>query len=202
MTSQQLDVRALPKPQKHPAIFAAFTALPLGGSFILVNNHDPVHLHEEFETDLAGGYDWTYVERGPEVWRIRIGKRTSTALPHLLTNTVDESAAHAPDAAGAVWKLQVSNRDLDANIIALPPGGVIEKHTGLDVDVVIHVLAGSGNLITEFELPCLLKPGDLMWLPRRSERKFVAGEHGLRYLTVHQRRKALVLEPPERRRTS
>jgi hypothetical protein len=36
---------------------------------------------------------------------------------------------------GAVWKLQGRDRDLDANIIALPPGGMIETHAGTDLDV-------------------------------------------------------------------
>ncbi len=71
----ELDVRQLRKPQKHPTIFAAYRELPEGDSFVLVNNHDPKHLHEEFEADFSGSYSWDYVESGPTVWRIRIGKR-------------------------------------------------------------------------------------------------------------------------------
>ena len=42
-----LDVRGMRKPDKHPTIFATYTALPVGGAFVLVNDHDPQHLHEE-----------------------------------------------------------------------------------------------------------------------------------------------------------
>ena len=44
MTDHELDVRPLPKPGKHPAIFQAYGALGVGESFILVNDHDPRHL--------------------------------------------------------------------------------------------------------------------------------------------------------------
>lgn len=74
MPEQELDVRGLPKPDKHPAIFAAFEHLPLGGRFVLVNNHDPKRLREEFATDYGGSYRWQYLESGPRVWRIRITK--------------------------------------------------------------------------------------------------------------------------------
>jgi quercetin dioxygenase-like cupin family protein len=98
-----------------------------------------------------------------------------------------------PEVSGAVWKLQARERDLDSNIIALPPGGVIDTHAGPDLDVLIHVLAGSGELTTELGT-IALTPHALLWMPRRSQRRFTAGEHGLRYLTVHQRRQALVLQ--------
>ena len=35
-----------------------------------------------------------------------------------------------------------------------------------------------------------------VWLPRRARRRFSAGRSGLRYLTVHRRREAPVLETP------
>jgi quercetin dioxygenase-like cupin family protein len=91
-----------------------------------------------------------------------------------------------------VWKLQFRERDLDSNLIALPPGGTIEAHDGPDLDVLIHVLAGSGELTTERGV-LDLQPGALLWLPRRSRRRFTAGPEGLRYLTIHQRRQALAL---------
>ncbi|WP_019873286.1 cupin domain-containing protein [Sporichthya polymorpha] len=96
--------------------------------------------------------------------------------------------------AGAAWKLQESRRDLDSNVIVLPPGGGIDAHDGPPLDVLVHVLAGSGELGTDGE-PVALEPGALVWLPRGSRRQFTAGPEGLRYLTVHQRRQALTLEP-------
>lgn len=196
MADNELDVRQRRKPDKHPTIFATYAALAVGESFVLVNNHDPKHLRDEFDADHPGSYGWEYLESGPAVWRIRIAKLTSTPLPRILTNTVDLTAGSAaePDAAGAVWKLEARERDLDSNVIALPPGGRIESHAGPELDVLIHVLSGSGGLSTETGT-VHLSPGALLWLPRRSKRQFTAGPDGLKYLTVHQRRQALTLEP-------
>ncbi|HWY01930.1 MAG TPA: DUF2249 domain-containing protein [Mycobacterium sp.] len=199
MADNELDVRQLRKPNKHPTIFATYAALAVGESFVLVNNHDPKHLRAEFDADHPGSYGWEYVEKGREVWRIRISKLTSTPLPRILANTTDLTAGAdaEPDATGAVWRLQARERDLDSNVIALPAGGGIDSHAGPDLDVLIHVLSGSGRLRTETGT-IDLSPGALLWLPRRSRRQFAAGPDGLRYLTVHQRRQALVLEPTAR----
>lgn len=196
MAEEELDVRQLRKPDKHPAIFAKYQALAVGEAFVLVNNHDPRHLRDEFEADHAGSYGWEYVAKGPADWRIRISKLTTTPLPRILLNTGDLAGIADTDGnwtGGAAWRLQARNRDLDSNIIALPPAGAIDAHAGPDLDVLIYVLAGSGQLLTEQGV-LDLTPGALIWLPRRSRRQFTAGPDGLRYLTVHQRRQSLVLD--------
>lgn len=79
---EELDVRAIPREQRHPRIFTAFSRLAPGGSFILVNNHDPKHLRQEFEATYPDHYRWDYLETGPQQWRIRIGR------PHHNEHTV------------------------------------------------------------------------------------------------------------------
>ncbi len=105
---------------------------------------------------------------------------------------VDDTAALARNAdrsaAGAIWKLDPTQRDLDSNLIALPPGGGIDAHEGPDLDVLVHVVAGSGQLHSDGQV-LDLRPGTLLWLPRRAPRQFTAGPEGLSYLTVHQRRR-------------
>lgn len=113
----------------------------------------------------------------------------SEDAPRVLTNTVELSARDV-GASGAVWKLTMGTRDLDSNVIALPPGGTIEEHIGPALDVLLHVLAGDGVLGTGAG-DVSLSPGDLVWLPRRSRRRFTAGKEGLRYLSVHQRKPGL-----------
>lgn len=97
MPANELDVRQLLKPDKHPTIFATYAALRVGESLVLVNNHDPKHLHEEFEADYPGGYDWEYLDKGP-TWRIRIGKLTDApprarqGHPELVLEPLERSA--------------------------------------------------------------------------------------------------------------
>jgi uncharacterized protein (DUF2249 family) len=189
--TELLDVRPLRKPDKHPTIFGVYDDLGCGESFVLVNNHDPVHLHDEFEVEHAGSYGWEYLDRGTPEWRIQITKLASSPLPRVLCNTVTVTEIDSGE-PGAAWKLQMRRRDLDSNIIRLPAAGTIEAHTGPDLDVLVHVLAGSGELTTELDtIP--LETGALLWLPRLSRRQFTAGPRGLSYLTVHQRRQALAL---------
>lgn len=190
---ERLDMRGIRKPDKHPTVFAAYASLPVGEALVVVNDHDPQHLHEDFESDHAGSYDWEYLRREIRDWHVKITKLASTPLPRVLVDTTVIAADTADaDVIGAAWKLQARERDLDSNIIALPPGQTIDTHTGPDLDVLIHVLAGSGNLVTELGT-VNLTAGVLLWMPRRSRRQFSASAEGLRYLSVHQRRQALVL---------
>lgn len=194
MSDRELDVRGLPKPDKHPTIFKAYADLSVGEALVLVNDHDPRHLHDEFEVEYVGGYGWEYVAKDRGAYRIRISKLAATALPRVLADTTALGGTDRTtgDATRVTWKLLMRERDLDSNIIALDPGEVIDAHAGPDVDVLIHVIAGSGELTTELDT-LTLRGGTLIWLPRRSRRSFAAGPDGLRYLTVHQRRQALTL---------
>lgn len=76
--AQVLDVRAVPPAQRHELIFQTFAALPPGAAFTLVNDHDPKPLYYQLTVERPGEFTWAYEERGPEVWRVRIGK---TATP-------------------------------------------------------------------------------------------------------------------------
>ena len=69
-----LDVRQLAPARRHESIFAAHAALPPGAGFVLVNDHDPKPLRYQFEAEHAGEHTWDYLERGPDVWRVRIGR--------------------------------------------------------------------------------------------------------------------------------
>jgi uncharacterized protein (DUF2249 family)/quercetin dioxygenase-like cupin family protein len=192
MTVDEVDVRQVPKPQRHPLIFERFNDLDDGAAFVLVNNHDPKHLRDEFERDHPGAYGWEYLEAGPTAWRIRISRRSPTDLPRVLANAYAYALADAVsrDAAGAVWKLEMAQRHLDANIIRLPEGQRIASHVGPDLDVLLVVVAGRGELVTDAAREPL-RPGDIAWLPRGSQRCLEAGPDGLSYLTVHPRRPAL-----------
>ena len=73
-TNAVVDVRQTPPAQRHPMIFGTFENLPSGQSFDLVNDHDPKPLYYQFQAELTGTFEWEYLERGPEVWRVRITK--------------------------------------------------------------------------------------------------------------------------------
>ena len=77
-TLRELDVRALAPAQRHETIFAEFHALAPGTSYVLVNDHDPKPLRYQFEAEHAGEFTWDAIESGPEVWRVIIGRPSSS----------------------------------------------------------------------------------------------------------------------------
>lgn len=74
MSNMELDIRIVPPPEKHPAIFRIFDSLEPGEAFTLINDHDPFPLRRQFEATRPDQFQWTYVEQGPTVWRVRIEK--------------------------------------------------------------------------------------------------------------------------------
>ena len=71
----ELDVRVIPPRDKHPAIFRAFDGLASRQAIVIVNDHDPRRLREQFTAERPDAFDWTYEAEGPEVWRVRISRR-------------------------------------------------------------------------------------------------------------------------------
>ena len=77
--SEELDLREVPRPLRHPMIFSRFDALSVGESFRLLNDHDPIPLNRQFESIRPGQALWEYTERGPELFRIRIRRIAPSA---------------------------------------------------------------------------------------------------------------------------
>lgn len=71
---QQLDVRTIQPRERHPLIFQMFDALSAGSAFELVNDHDPKPLYYQLQAERPGQLAWEYLEQGPAVWRVRVGK--------------------------------------------------------------------------------------------------------------------------------
>ena len=77
MTSEikELDVRPIVPREKHLTIFNTFDALHRGETFQLINDHDPVPLYYQFQAERQNQFNWNYIEKGPEVWRVNISKK-------------------------------------------------------------------------------------------------------------------------------
>lgn len=73
-TDPQLDVREEAPAQRHALIFDTYHRLATGEGFVLVNDHDPKPLYYQLEAEHGGQFSWDYLEEGPEVWRVRIGR--------------------------------------------------------------------------------------------------------------------------------
>ncbi|MFG2512206.1 hypothetical protein [Streptomyces sp. NPDC048584] len=114
-------------------------------------------------------------------------------LPKALCDTA-ALAALDDASAGALWRLAEPGRQLDANVVRVPPGQRVGTHREPDLDVLLLVLAGHGTL-TAPDGPQTLRQGTLTWLPHGSTRSLDAGPEGLTYLTVHRRRPGMRIRP-------
>lgn len=75
----EIDVRTLVPMQRHATIFDLVGRLEPGRSFVLINDHDPKPLYYQLEAEHPGAFSWTYLERGPEAWRVEIGRVADAA---------------------------------------------------------------------------------------------------------------------------
>lgn len=69
---EEVDLRPIPRPERHPLIFRRFDGLPVGDGFVLINDHDPVPLNRQLEGMRPGQLSWEYIVRGPDLFRIRV----------------------------------------------------------------------------------------------------------------------------------
>jgi quercetin dioxygenase-like cupin family protein len=94
----------------------------------------------------------------------------------------------ALDGRGPVWG--TASNELNATLLVWRPGEGQPEHVNDGRDVAIVALDGSGTLTVdgaEHRLRC----GTLAIVPRGTTRSIVAGDDGLRCLTVHRRRGGL-----------
>jgi uncharacterized protein (DUF2249 family) len=74
MSQKIVDVRTIIPRERHPLIFQTFDALKPGEAFELVNDHDPKPLYYQLQAERPGQLAWSYVEQGPAVWRVQVGR--------------------------------------------------------------------------------------------------------------------------------
>lgn len=99
---------------------------------------------------------------------------------------------------GPLWGMASS--DLNATLLAWPPGHELVADTNAELDVLLIVLEG-GGVATVDEKEHALVPGSALLVAKGSSRTIRVGADGVRYLSVHRRRGPLqITETPARRR--
>lgn len=96
------------------------------------------------------------------------------------------------DGTGPVWGM--ASRDLNATLLAWPAGHEVAEHTNADLDVFLIVLEGDGLAAVD-EAQHALSPGDALLIEKGRSRAIRAGAEGIRYLSIHSRRRPLQVEP-------
>ena len=81
----RLDVRAVHPKDRYDRIISAYEALDVGGELELTVDHDPTCMYYTLKATRGDdAFDFIYLDRGPEVWRVRVKKaRQVTAVDPL-----------------------------------------------------------------------------------------------------------------------
>ena len=77
-----IDVRQIDPRHRHMVILQLFENLPAGGTMQLIADHDPKPLRFQLETKYGAACLWTYLEDGPDAWRVRLGNGSIGEMPH------------------------------------------------------------------------------------------------------------------------
>jgi uncharacterized protein (DUF2249 family) len=67
----ELDARQVPHAIRHATIFGALDSVSSGSGMVLVAPHDPLPLLQQLENRAPGRFSISYLERGPEAWKIQ-----------------------------------------------------------------------------------------------------------------------------------
>jgi mannose-6-phosphate isomerase-like protein (cupin superfamily) len=94
-------------------------------------------------------------------------------------------AIEVSDESGVVWSLPHGG-GLDANIVRLVAHDSIGEHVNDDLDVLLVVWSGSGEVVVD-ERRVPLEPGVITCVERGRRRSVHAGGDGLMYLSTHPR---------------
>jgi uncharacterized protein (DUF2249 family) len=111
------DVRSIPCRVKHAQIIQRWQELPVGGHFVLVNDHDPVPLYYQFATIFPGEFTWEHLIAGPEVFHVKITRvaagKGAVEVPPTSGGCGHHHAAGGKDSAVATVDGEVDTRGLE-----------------------------------------------------------------------------------------
>jgi uncharacterized protein (DUF2249 family) len=70
----EFDLRPYSPTERHEMFYKAFADIQPGEAFEFINDHDPKPLYYQMEAESKEPFRWEYLERGPEVWKVRVIK--------------------------------------------------------------------------------------------------------------------------------
>lgn len=97
------------------------------------------------------------------------------------------------DTNGAIWSLPHGG-ELDANVVRLQHGHEFVDHVNDEVDILLVVWSGDGELVVDDEVASL-RAGSVVHIARGRRRTIRARTTDLTYLSIHRRRGPLMIQP-------
>ena len=85
-----------------------------------------------------------------------------------------------------------ASEDLNYTIVEWPAGKGVAEHVNGEVDVVMVVVSGSGEVVVDGER-YEVRSGDALLIPKAARRAVSSRSDDFRYLNIHRRRRGIVL---------
>ena len=76
-----IDVREIKPHIRHTIIFQLFEHLGQQSSLQLISDHDPKPLRFQLEAKHSDQCRWSYLEEGPDIWRVRLQRAQGSVPP-------------------------------------------------------------------------------------------------------------------------
>ena len=157
-------------------------------------------LVSELEGELADGeVSAARMERLGNALEEHIRFEERILFPHIeevtpedVLRRLQEAEPRSAEATGPLWG--TATEDLNATLLAWPPGAGPPEHVNAERDVLLVVLAGSATVTVDGEERAV-DAGEPMPIPKGTTRSIAAGPEGVRYLSVHTRRPPLQIAP-------
>ena len=73
----ELDTRVIPHKIRHATVFGALDGVRPGAGLVVIASHDPLPLLAQLDQRAPGAFAVDYLERGPEVWRLLLVRRSA-----------------------------------------------------------------------------------------------------------------------------
>lgn len=102
-----------------------------------------VRVPERAHSGITASHGCATPRHGPPAGR---SLAAVTSVPRVLAVFDELLREAAPDRRGALWQLAELGRELDANLVRLPPGGAVGAHQEDVLDVLLVAVAGGGRI--------------------------------------------------------
>ena len=79
-----INVKDIDPRHRHTIILQLLEHLPAGNSLQLIVDHDPKPLRFQVEARHGSHCQWTYLEEGPDIWRVRLQAKSSANVTYRL----------------------------------------------------------------------------------------------------------------------
>ena len=75
----KVDLRDIPARDRPGLVFNTYRLLEAGQTMDLINDQDPLSLHQQLQESDPGGFRWDCTKLGASDWRVRIVRMSSAA---------------------------------------------------------------------------------------------------------------------------